>query len=94
MVSRPSADAVDWTRGIPFVDSKVRESARRKKAEKRKMGWKPPIARRPSPSPTRRWDCSSTEKDSNWFDPGSFWSGDSLPLAPGYRLGAEIAVEP
>ncbi|HET9654368.1 MAG TPA: hypothetical protein VFP72_03375 [Kineosporiaceae bacterium] len=29
----------------------------------------------------------------NWYDPGRFWSGDELELAPGYRLGAEIAVE-
>jgi hypothetical protein len=34
----------------------------------------------------------ATDKDSNWFDPGSFWSGDTLPLAPGYQLGEEIAV--
>ena len=25
----------------------------------------------------------ATEKDSSWFDPGKFWSGDTLPLAPG-----------
>jgi len=35
-----------------------------------------------------------TDKDSSWFDPGRFWSGDTLPLAPGYRLGDEIAVLP
>jgi hypothetical protein len=27
-----------------------------------------------------------------WYDPGSFWSGDSLSLAAGFRLGGEIAV--
>jgi hypothetical protein len=27
-----------------------------------------------------------------WYDPGSFWSGDSLGLTPGFRLGGEIAV--
>jgi hypothetical protein len=27
-----------------------------------------------------------------WYDPGSFWSGDSLGLSAGYRLGGEIAV--
>jgi hypothetical protein len=26
------------------------------------------------------------------YDPGSFWSGDHLPLTAGYRLGGEIAV--
>jgi hypothetical protein len=34
----------------------------------------------------------ATDKSSNWFDPGKFWSGDTLPLAPGYRLSDEIAV--
>ncbi|MCW0211733.1 MAG: hypothetical protein OJJ54_00075 [Pseudonocardia sp.] len=28
----------------------------------------------------------------NWYDPGRFWSGDELFLAPGYSLGGEIAV--
>ena len=28
----------------------------------------------------------------NWFDPGKFWSGDQLPLAPGVALGDEISV--
>ncbi|MGA9874009.1 MAG: hypothetical protein WBQ44_23095 [Rhodococcus sp. (in: high G+C Gram-positive bacteria)] len=32
-------------------------------------------------------------KKANWFDPGKFWSGDRLPLAPGVTLGAEIAVD-
>jgi len=28
----------------------------------------------------------------NWYDPGRFWSGDSLPLAAGWSLGAEVEV--
>lgn len=28
----------------------------------------------------------------NWYDPGKFWSGDHLPLAPGVHLGNEVAV--
>jgi hypothetical protein len=28
----------------------------------------------------------------NWYDPGRFWSGDTLDLAPGFRLGGEIQV--
>jgi hypothetical protein len=31
-------------------------------------------------------------KNSSWYDPGSFWSGDDLELIPGARLGGEIAV--
>jgi hypothetical protein len=29
----------------------------------------------------------------NWYDPGSFWSGDDLDLSDGFRLGDEIAVD-
>lgn len=32
------------------------------------------------------------ERRTNWYDPGRFWSGDRLPLAPGVELGDEIAV--
>lgn len=32
------------------------------------------------------------EYPANWYDPGNFWSGDDLPLADGWELGAEIAV--
>ncbi|MCE1180432.1 MAG: hypothetical protein LWW86_15565 [Micrococcales bacterium] len=28
----------------------------------------------------------------NWYDPGRFWSGDELPLRPGWRLDTEVAV--
>ena len=35
-----------------------------------------------------------TEPNENWFDPGRFWSGDTLPLVAGYQLGAEIRVLP
>jgi hypothetical protein len=34
----------------------------------------------------------TTEKHYNWFDPGSFWSGDTLPLTAGYQLSDEISV--
>ncbi|HYN28357.1 MAG TPA: hypothetical protein VES95_00595 [Dermatophilaceae bacterium] len=27
-----------------------------------------------------------------WYDPGRFWSGDTLPLTDGWALGGEIAV--
>lgn len=29
----------------------------------------------------------------NWYDPGRFWSGDSLPLTPGWSFGEEIEVD-
>lgn len=30
--------------------------------------------------------------DTSWYDPGRFWSGDDLPLGPGWDYGREIAV--
>jgi hypothetical protein len=32
------------------------------------------------------------ERPTNWYDPGSFWSGDELQLLHGARLGEEIRV--
>jgi hypothetical protein len=34
-----------------------------------------------------------TGRQPNWYDPGRFWSGDELTLAPGFTLGDEIAVD-
>jgi hypothetical protein len=31
-------------------------------------------------------------RNPGWYDPGRFWSGDELGLAPGFTLGGEIAV--
>ena len=35
----------------------------------------------------------SGERPANWYDPGSFWSGDELVLAGGARLGDEVRVD-
>jgi hypothetical protein len=32
------------------------------------------------------------DRRASWYDPGSFWSGDRLPLAGDAWLSAEIAV--
>ena len=34
-----------------------------------------------------------TNRPTNWYDPGSFWSGDRLQLLGGATLGAELRVE-
>ncbi len=34
----------------------------------------------------------TSDRKTNWYDPGRFWSGDRLPLAPGVVLGDEVAV--
>lgn len=33
-----------------------------------------------------------TDVPLGWYDPGRFWSGDRLPLRPGWSLGGEIPV--
>jgi hypothetical protein len=35
----------------------------------------------------------ATDRPANWYDPGSFWSGDRLSLAAGLVLGDEIRVQ-
>jgi len=32
------------------------------------------------------------QRTPNYYDPGRFWSGDELELAPGFRLGGEIPI--
>ena len=40
----------------------------------------------------QRMGLLGEERPVNWYDPGRFWSGDRLELAPGAVLGAEIEV--
>jgi hypothetical protein len=81
----------DWVRGIPFVDRKVRESTQRRK-ESQRVGLEAAYCAETVAITYEEMGLLTTQKYSNWFDPGSFWSGDTLPLAPGYQLGGEIAV--
>ena len=83
--------AYDWTRGIPLVDRKVRESTQRRK-ERQRVGLETAYCAETVAITYEEMGLLTTEKYSNWFDPGSFWSGDKLPLAPGYQLGDEIEV--
>jgi hypothetical protein len=40
----------------------------------------------------QRMGLLGSERPVNWYDPGKFWSGDRLELAPGAVLGEEIEV--
>lgn len=82
----------DWIRGIPLVDNKVREQTQRRKATRRALGLETAYCAETVAITYEEMGLLATDKDANWFDPGKFWSGDTLPLAPGYRLGNEIAV--
>lgn len=82
----------DWARGMPLLDKKIREQTQRRREQQRKMGLQTAYCAETVAITYEDMGLLRTEKDSNWFDPGSFWSGDALPLAPGYRLGDEIAI--
>lgn len=84
--------ATDFTRGIPYVDKRFQEMTERKKAKKRQVGMETTYCAETVAITYEEMGLLSTDKHSNWFDPGSFWSGDTLPLAEGYELGREIAV--
>jgi hypothetical protein len=40
----------------------------------------------------QRMGLLGKDRPVNWYDPGTFWSGDRLELAPGAELGEEIEV--
>jgi hypothetical protein len=82
----------DWTRGIPFVHKKVRESAERRKVAEREVGLQTAYCAETVAITYEEMGLLTTEKNENWFDPGRFWSGDTLPLVGDYRLGDEIQV--
>jgi len=83
--------AADWTRGIPFLDKRVRESARRRRADERN-GLETAYCAETVAITYEEMGLLTTEKHTSWFDPGKFWSGDLLPLTQGYKLTDEIAV--
>lgn len=82
----------DLTLGIPFLGKKVDEATQRRKAQKRTLPLATAYCAETVAITYEEIGLIATHKDSNWFDPGSFWSGDELPLAPGYQLGKEIEV--
>jgi len=85
-------NSVDYVRGIPVVENKVRKSAQRRRAKKREGGFEYAYCAQTVAITYEEMGLLVTDKDANWFDPGKFWSGEELPLAPGYTLGEEISV--
>ena len=82
----------DFTRGIPLVDKRVRQMTQQRKLRQRQVGIETAYCAETVAITYEEMGLLETLKHSNWFDPGSFWSGDKLPLAPGYALSGEIAV--
>lgn len=83
----------DWFRGIPVLDRKVAAVSERRKLRRRAAGLSTAYCAETVAITYEEMGLLRTDKDANFFDPGSFWSGDILPLTPGYQLGREIAVE-
>jgi hypothetical protein len=84
--------ATDWVRGIPVVDRKVAESSKRREEQRRRVGLETAYCAETVAITYEEMGLLTTDKHANWFDPGSFWSGDALGLTAGYRLADEIAV--
>ncbi|NIH98652.1 guanylate cyclase [Mycolicibacterium fluoranthenivorans] len=82
----------DFTRGLPVVHKRVRESAERSKAQRR-AGLETAYCAETVAITYEEMGLLQTEKRENYFDPGKFWSGDTLSLTAGYALGDEIAVD-
>ena len=86
MVSRAGSDgratgpevSRSWT-------GKVRESARRRRADERKAGLETAYCAETVAITYEEMGLLTTEKHTSWFDPGKFWSGDSLPLTAGIQ---------
>ena len=73
------------------MDKRIRESTQRRKQQQR-VGLETAYCAETVAITYEEMGLLNTDKYSNWFDPGSFWSGDTLTLAPGYQLGDEIEV--
>ena len=82
----------DWTRGIPLVHKRVRESAELDKQQRRAVGLETAYCAETVAITYEEMGLLTTEKRENYFDPGSFWSGDELPLIAGCELGKEISI--
>lgn len=82
----------DWTRGVPVVHKKVRQSVEQDKNRRRMAGLETAYCAETVAITYEEMGLLATDKRENFFDPGSFWSGDTLPLKPGYELGEEVSV--
>jgi hypothetical protein len=86
--------ASELSAGIPVLNRRFKEVAARRRDRKRQAGLETAYCAETVAITYEEMGLLSTQKHSNWFDPGSFWSGDDLPLTAAYRLGDEIAVIP
>ncbi len=89
-------NSTDLVRGIPYLDRKVRQ--RRDERQQRRsqktdgVGLEAAYCAEVVAITYREMGILDASKDSNWFDPGRFWSGDQLPLHPPHELTSEVGV--
>ena len=67
------------------MEKRVRESAQRRRADQRNVGLETAYCAETVAITYEEMGLLTTEKHYSWFDPGSCWSGDSLPLTEGYQ---------
>ena len=84
--------ASELAEGIPLLERRFRAAAARRKERRRQAGLETAYCAETVAITYEEMGLLATQKHANWFDPGSFWSGDDLPLTKGHRLGEEIAV--
>lgn len=89
-------NSTDLVRGIPYLDRKVRqrrdERQQRKNQNTEGVGLEAAYCAEVVAITYREMGILDASKDSNWFDPGRFWSGDDLPLHAPHELTPEIGV--
>ncbi len=83
--------AVGWLRGrVPR--SRLRRDGARRSGATGPSGWESAFCAQVVARTYEEMGLLHGRRDASWYDPGRFWSGDSLPLVPGVELGGEIAV--
>ena len=93
LVSRPGSDGQRLDPRNPVLgQARFASRLERRKAEQRNVGLETAYCAETVAITYEEMGLLTTEKHYSWFDPGKFWSGDSLPLTEGYQLSDEIAV--
>lgn len=88
-------NSADLVRGIPYLDRKIkqrREIRHQLAATRQPVGLEAAYCAEVVAITFREMGILDASKDSNWFDPGRFWSGDRLPLRSPHELTPEVAV--
>jgi hypothetical protein len=86
-VSFPSTAALAW-RWLRGRDGYLSRRAAERKAVRPEMAYCAEVVA----LTLEEMGILRNDAPTNWYDPGRFWSGDSLPLRPGWSYGVEVEV--